>query len=339
MALFQSSATILDLAMGAILTDGTTAADFIADQILPPLPVTIPQATVPKILRTNRQIMDIRHAPGTAYAKVRTQIGTATYNCVEAGVEESVSPQDRVVVPDFDVIAGQSLVRTVLRAREAAVAGAIFSSTGETTFAANLVTASTGTAWAANKTSATPLDNVQAAIGKVLKATGVRPDTMLLNWNQYSALCLTTQLLNAYKAVTAYGGGPQAVAAAQVWQNPQAVAQALGLKEIIIAQATYNSANEAATESNGFVWADNYALVFKKAENAAMLNEVAIGRMFIWDQGQQIGSLASGVADTLKGFILETYRNEAIGADVLRAREFLDPKILNASAASLIKGI
>jgi len=326
--------------LGPILQEGFPEEAYVAHKVLPTLLVQKRNGTIPSFLFSNDQALSIKHAPKTAYAKIQSKLGSKTFSCEEAGVEEPLSAEDyEIMGKDYaETLISRRLVHTVLRARDVALASTLFSAGGEAIFAKTLVTASF--AW--THASGVPLDNILEAKRNIAVQTGLPGNCMLLGYDAYINLCKNVQVQTLVRNVMGYGGAAFTKAAVTKEIPTEVLAMTFGLEEIIIATGIKNTANEAITPDSavrGFIWPSTYALVFRKASSAQDVRETTLGRMFVYDLAQTIGSLAVGSLDTMRALTLEWYRNESITSDVFRAREYVDMTILVPESGALIKSI
>lgn len=339
MAINTGSATPrLDL-LGPILQEGFPEETYVAHQVLPPLLVQKASGAIPSFLFTNNQILSIKHADKANFTRQISQLGQATYNCAEAGLEEPISFRDLEIMGDrvWPTVT-RKLVHNVLRARDYALAQAMFSATGESTFSANLVTA--GAVWSGGASSTgVPLDDVWDAKAKVQKATGVPANCMLLSYQAYVNVCKNKQIRDAYRAN--FGVGTDLGASAAALEIPtQSLAALFGLDRIIVAGGVYNANPEGQSASMSFIWPATYALVFRASAGQQDAVEVAMGRMFVYELATQVPDLINiETADMLRSLFVEQYPEPQSNSTILRAREHIDMQVYYAAAGSLIKSI
>lgn len=328
----------LDL-LGPILEEGIPDDAYVAHRILPPLVVQKRIAAIPSFLFTDAQALSIKHAPKTAFAQIQSKLGQASYSCTEAGVEEPLSYEDyEILGRDYaQELIARKLMHVVLRARDYALAAAIMSATGETTFATNLVTAAN--AW--NTASGVPLDNVLRAKRNIALQTGLPGNCMIISYDLYVDLCKNSQIQTLVRNVMGYGGA-QFTNNAVVNEIPiNVLAQTFGLEEIIVAPGVVDANGEgAASKSLSFIWPRNYAFVFRRNKNANDVREVGLGRTFVYDLANEFNELTTmNVTDMAKALWMEQYARPDTNSDVLRCREYIDMVVLFAKAGALIKSV
>lgn len=265
----------------------------------------IPVEELLKVAATGR-------APGSGYSRFGSKFEPATYACEEHGAEEPVDDREAAMYAQyFDAelmaaVRARSVVLRNFEARWAALAHAISGTTAA------------GTAWSSPST-ATPIANVRTAKLAVYAATGLVPNVLVVAWSRYEYLRDCAEIVDRVK----YSG-----------QNPNreaiteaAVAQALGVDELIVAGAPYNSAAEGQTATLASVWTESEAYLVCRP-NTGDVREPCWGRTFHWgEDGSQIGGL------------VETYRDETVRSNIVRSRMDVDEKVMYAGAARRITGV
>jgi hypothetical protein len=109
--------------------------------------------------------------------------------------------------------------------------------------------------------------------------------------------------------------------------TPQMLAALFDLKEVLVAGAVFNGANEGQAASLAPVWTQGYSMVFKAADGND-LRQPCLGRLFHWTaDGSQIGGT------------VEQYRDEDARSDIFRVRHQTGEKIVNKEAGHLLTGI
>lgn len=325
----------LDL-LGPILQTEAMLDDYVAHRILTPISVTKRIGAIPSFLLTNDQALNIKHSPKTGFVRINSETGQATYRCEESGVEEPLSYEDyEILGKDMaQYLIGQRLAHIVLRGRELALAGAIASASGETTFAANLVTAAATWTNAAGK----PIDNVLDAKRNITLQTGGGKFAMVMGYDAYLNACKNAQILSAVRTIYGYAGDVKMGVPGEIPE--EALKLAFGVDELIIAKGIVNANQEGRAASRSFIWPSNYAFVFKKGQNAANLAEVSVGRMFTYDLAAEFSSLSSfGAVDALRSLYMEQYASPEVNAEVLRCRDYVAMTITTPQAGALIKSI
>ena len=328
--------------LGPILFEGMSEDAYVATRVLPTLVVEKRNGAIPSYLFTDAQFLSIKHAPKTAFATVQSQLGQGNFSCTEAGVEEKLSFEDYEILGRDRAweIVTRRLVHIVLRARDVALAQTIFSAGGETIFAKNLVTAAAP--WSGGSASTgNPLQDVLTAKRNIALQTGVPGNAMLIGYDCYINICTNNTIRTAVRNNFGFGQDMGA-SAVQIEIPLKALAALFGLDEIIVASGVYdtNQTTAAGNQNLSFIWPSTYALVFRKAKNPNDVNEIALGRTFVYDLATEFNELTTmNALDSQRGLMIESYPDPFANCDHCRAREYIDMEILAAQTGGLIKSI
>ena len=327
--------------LGPILFEGMSEDAYIATRVLPTLVVEKRNGAIPSYLFTDAQFLSIKHSPKTAFASVQSQLGQGNFSCQEAGVEEKLSFEDYEILGRDRAweIVTRRLVHIVLRARDVALSQTIFSAGGKTIFAKNLVQA--GAAWSGGESSAgNPLFDVLTAKRNIALQTGVPGNAMLIGYDCYINICTNKFIRTAVRNNFGWSGDMGAGAVA-VEIPTKALAMLFGLDEVIVASGVYdtNQTTAAGNQNLAFIWDPTYALVFRKAKNPNDVNEIALGRTFVYDLATEFNELTTmNALDSQRGLMIESYPDPFANCDHCRAREYIDMEILAAQTGALIWG-
>jgi hypothetical protein len=322
----------LDLA-GAIRSEEDTLDGYIAHEILPPMPVAERAASVPTVLVTDDQIIDVKHAPKTNYQRVEASLSDDSYKCEEAGIEEPMSAEDFDVLGQdrAEMLATQRTKGIILRARDAALAGILTGSAGETLFSAQKTRAgSSGITWDhANGIPVTDVADADAALGLRI---GEGPRTLIIGQEVLIKLRKNAQIKASYRDIV----GTSKADATYRKLSLEQLALVLSVDRILVGSGRKNTKSKGVAAVKAYIWPSTYALLVRGVINASDLSEPAFGRTMMWD-GANIGAEGEiDEVDALYGLTVESYRDEKIKADVIRTTEYTDQKIFNLSSAQLI---
>lgn len=290
---------------------------FIGHRVLPVLEVAKQAGTFGKIpieqLLANR---DTLRAPGAGYSRGNWTFTQDSYACQEHGAEEPIDDREAKMYADYfsaEQISAQRAFDVVLRNMEKRIAALVFN-TG--TWTPTTVT----NEWddAAN---ATPIDDVEAAVRAVWLASGIWPDSLIINRLVFRNLRKCSQVID--RIASAGAGAP--TKASDI--TADMLARVFDLRQVLVAGSTKNTAAEGQAASLSPIWSSEYAMVAKVAESQDM-REPCVGRTLHWgEDGSQIGGT------------VETYRDEKIRGDVVRVRNDVDEKITYVEAAHLLDNI
>ena len=258
---------------------------------------------------------DTKRAPGSAYARRHWEFTDDSYTCKEPGAEEPVDDREAEMYSDYfdaEVLAAERARDIVMRNFEKRVADTLFNAT---TWSPTSVT----TEWSTAAT-ATPVTDVEAGV-KRLRAKGVKANALIIGWVPYRNLRLCSQITDIIAASGA--GGPIEPSVI----TPQKLAEIFDLDYVLVGDAQEDTADEGLAASLGEIWDDEYAAVCRIA-TTDNIRETCVGRTFHHSSdGSQIGAL------------VESYRDETVRSDVVRARMDTDEQVLHTVALDLLDNI
>ncbi len=157
--------------------------------------------------------------------------------------------------------------------------------------------------------NATPVDDVEASVRRIFAATGVWPNVLVVNKTVFRNLRLCEQIIDT---IAAQGAGSK-VEASKI--TAAMLASVFDLEQVIVAEGTYNSANEGLTAVPAHIWSNEYAAVGRVSTLNSIM-EPCLGHTFHWaGDGSQPGGL------------VETYYEESNRGDVVRVRHDVQEKV------------
>jgi hypothetical protein len=294
---------------------------FIALRALPPLDVMSQAGTFGKI--PIEQLLKVRttaRAPGSNYARGDWTFTTDSYTCSENGSEEPVDDREAKMYANYfdaEQIAARRALDAILRNQEIRTAALLFNTT---TYTGASLTTAAGTPWTTVAT-AVPITNVEAAVVKVYDNTGVWPNCLIISRKTFRTLRNVTQVIDR---IAASGAGNPTKASDITVQMLSAV---FDLPYILVAGGTKDSATEGQASTPAPIWSSTQAMVCRIAETNDV-REPCIGRTFHWSEdGSSIGGT------------METYRDEPVRSDVVRARHDTHEKILYTEMGHLLTSL
>ena len=313
-----SALTTLRPDLAGSLEEFSSEADrvgFIAHRVLPVFETAKQSGTFGRIpIEQLLQTRDTARAPGSGYARGQFTFGTDTFACSEHGAEEPVDDREAAMYAEFfdaEQVSSQRALDAVLRNAEIRVAAAVFNAT---TWTPTTIT----NEWD-DLANAVPLTDVEARVQAIYAASGLWPDTLIINRKVFRNLRNCAQIIDRVKSQ-----GFMDVRAGNITEL--ALSQAFDLN-LIVAGGTKNTANESATASLSPVWSDEYAMVCKIIQGND-IREPGLGRTFHWNED---GSSIDGR--------VESYRDETVRSDIMRVRHDVDEKILYTEAAALLDNV
>lgn len=292
---------------------------YIADQVLPAIDVAEPSANIGKLpIEALMADRDLTRAPGGGYSRQDYQFTEFSYATQEYGAEEVVDDRLlRVYARYFDAeqVAARRALTVLLRKREMRVAAALFNAT---TWASYLSTLTNE--WD-DLSNASPVDDLLAIQETVILRCGLKPNALIVNEKVFHNLRHCEQIVDRLKYAGIDDPKMPVAAAAQI------MAQLFGLDKVIVAGGLKNTANAPNAFTGGRIWSNEYAMLAR----VAMTNDVqepCVGRTFHYTAD---GSQLDGT--------FESYREDKVRGDVIRARHETAEKIMYVEAAQLIDNV
>lgn len=258
---------------------------------------------------------DVERSSQGGYSRGHMEFEEVYYATKDYGREEPVDDRDKRIYKDYfdaELMAAKRARSTVLVEAEKRCAA-------NTIDNASINTTAAGTVWS-TAASATPIDNVNTAVLAVWARTGVWPNAMVLSYELFRYLRRADQVLDR---IESSGAGDQTrardVTVAQI-------AQVMDLDFVLVAGASENTAQKGQSASIAQIWNRTRCLI-TKIPTSQDLREPCLGRTFHWsDDGSTIGST------------IESYRDEVVRADIIRARHEVQEKVIYSEIAQNITG-
>lgn len=270
--------------------------------------------TIAQLLQTR----DDLRTPGADYNSGDGGLTPDTFLTQEHGFEEPVDDRESSMYSDYfdsEVVAAMRARHVVLQNLEAnVITAALNVSTGAVPWTGGNGGTQTATNLWSDATNAKPIDDVTSALDQLYTQIGRRNASLVISWRRFNVLRNNAQIIDRVK----YSGlvDPQREAITEA-----ALAQALGVEELIVAGAVKNTAKEGKAATLGGLWTDGAAMLFIKPRTID-IREVAFGRTFHWaEDGSSIGAA------------IESYRWEKSRGNRVRARCDYQAKIVYKEAA------
>ena len=226
-----------------------------------------------------------RNSDGT-YGQTEYEFDQWNYQCQENGIEMPVDDVRRKIFANYfdaEVVATELCRDAVLRNHEKRIAAAVFNTgtfatavtivndaitvTGNT-FQAGKSTSASNTPWT-NPADATPIDDVIIAQEAVYLNSGLWPDTIVLSRKLFKRLRQCIQIIDRIKFVK----DPNTMSASDV-------AQALDIKNVLVAGGSKNTADRGQTAAVDQIWDKTMAMVCKVPEKLTSPWDPGISRTF-----------------------------------------------------------
>ncbi len=261
------------------------------------------------------QAIDTKRAPGSAYNRSKFTFTDAKFATAEHGVEEPVDDRESKMYANYFVaeqVAASRARNMVMEGLEQRVATL---AQDTATLADTAVTVK----WDVPAT-ATPITDVEGAMQRLFDK-GIIGNALVVGWKTFRNLRLVKQIQDA---IAAQGAGDK-ITARQI--NIDKLKSVFDIDHILVAGMIKNTANEAQAASISTVFDNTIATVTRIAETDD-IREPCFGRVFHWgEDGSDIGGT------------MESYRDETVRGDVIRARMDTDETVLYIEAAELLTGV
>jgi hypothetical protein len=299
---------------------------FIGHKVFRARPVNIQSANVGKIVLEQLLSQEnTKRSPGTGYKRSDFEFTSFSYATDEYGHEAPLDDRQIQMYADLldaETIHAQRSTNFVLDEYERDAASIAFNTT---TFAS--YSGAVGSAWGPGESdwaSSNPIADVVTAREAMILQSGLEPNALILNSFAYWNLINSAAIVDRVKFTET---ATQEVVAGLV-------AEALGIKMVLVAGGLTNSSVVPTARSVSRIWSSNYAMLARVAETEDP-QEPCIGRTFIWTGD---GPGAPGTDEEL-AVIIEEYREERLRGSVIRARNDRQIVMMYPQAGYLLTGV
>lgn len=292
---------------------------YIGPKVLPPLPVSARAGQYPVIKKNAGNLLrneTTRRGPGANYARVSRAYETDTYTCTEYGFEAIVDDSNRADVSRFFDLSATEMrfaMRQLQLGHELRTAAAI---NDPSTF--SLSTAATAYTAANLGSFDIGLDIDLAKQEIQSRGENTSNLTVVMSLPMFLRARASTRLQNRIRGTISTDS--------QLVLNEQAMADALEVKEVLVGRATYDISKQGASASSlSNIWSNSYIWIGNVASGggADSYFNGSVGHTLFWNQDADI-------------FQVESYREENIRSEIIRARQNVTEKIVLATAAQLL---
>lgn len=286
---------------------------FIADKVFPKVPV---QHMSNKYFTFDRQYFNRteaqKRAPGTEAAEKDYTIGTDTYSCDTYAIKHKIPDMIRANTDpaiNLDAQAATLVTHDLLIQRDVEWAANYFVG-GVWTNDFDGVASGAGTneviQW--DKAASAPVDNILEASDTIKGSTGIRPNTLVVQANVFTALRRNTSIIELING----GTTPNMPAVAM----QEELARILGLDRVLVFDSVQCTSQEGQAATHGFI-GNKAALLTYAAPTPGLMTPTA-GYTFSWDR-------YTGMDATVKA-----YREEKIASDWVEGETAYDMKLVSA---------
>jgi hypothetical protein len=306
---------------GVVMEAGTWEANLIGARVAPVVNVPTKDGQYPKFKLGTGNLLkreaNIRRAPGSHYARGSLAYEQDTYATTEYGFELPLDYVDRLDTSRFfdaAVVTAEQAKRKILLDYEIRAAELTFNETNYGS-ATNSATAYT----IANLATFDIGLDIDAAKGRLLgKGESDQDLSVVLSHDNFVRARASVKMQNRLRGI--------GVASDTILNiDEQAVAEALGVKEVLVGKNYYDTAAEGLAFASGAVWSNTYLWVGRlgsAGSPASMLNGGAQYTLN-WSQYGPVLSVFE-------------YEEPQSNATIIRASQHVTEKVVNANAGTLI---
>ncbi|MHA1866625.1 MAG: hypothetical protein ACTSXD_01005 [Candidatus Heimdallarchaeaceae archaeon] len=258
-----------------------------------------PEFRIPETYRANKSPANM----------ISWSVSTSTYSLEEHALADIVTDRDRRNTDkpiDVDVDTTENLTDALLRRTEKMVADLLFT-TG--TWSNNTTLAST-TSWRYNTTTVSPILNVLSATGKILKSSGVKPNSMVIGYDVFESLKEHVSILDRIKY------------AERAIITKDLLSAVFDIPNIYIGEAVYDASGEGLSEDKAYIF-NTDALIAYFNPNPGLKKITAAIMLRIKEGGTPIK--------------VKKWRDEKVAGDVIEVSTMMKPKAIATACAYFIK--
>jgi len=291
---------------------------YIAEQILPPIPVKEITGKYAKYGKENLRayVDEIFRAPGTRAHTVDYSVSQGDYTCRERSLEKKVPDEYRDNMDDpYDAgrDASACLLDNIAVNQELALSAVM----GSTSVMTKYTTISSATDKWTDKTNSDPLANIQTALDGVTSNSGMIANVLVFCYDSWKALKNHPMVQELVK----YTNGGNYSDSAMV----KFIKDYFDVEEVLIGRSVYISSHEGqTTDTLTQIWTGKvWALCRSKTPS---LMQATFG-LTMYDT-------AHGPA-----ILTETYREEETVSDIVRLRKSFDQNIFDVNLGYLLNTV
>ena len=283
-------------------------AQFIADQVFQPIPVS-KQSNKYFIYSKDRfRIMDDARRPGARANEINWTLSTDTYFAEGHALAQAIPDELRANADqaiDVDVDTTETLTDLIYLQREIQVA-----SVATDPAVVTQTTALSGTSQWSDFSNSDPIAAIETQKSTIQKQIGQPPNALVVGYPVFLQLRQHPKIIDRFK-YTQVG-----------ILQPDHLKSVFNVDYFLIGGAIKNLAKEGDPDNFDYIWGKN-ALLFYKPPTPGR-RTVSLGYQFSWLFG----------ANT-DGFLVKRYRDESRTADVVEVQLYYDAKVVAPNAAYL----
>jgi hypothetical protein len=297
-----------------VVMEGRTTSDqFIGTKVLPPMPLKLPTGHFPKIQIAQGDLLRATAAtrvPGSRFARWQSTITDETVNLVQVPEELQIPDEQSLIYEDyfaFEEVYSIEATDRLHRYQELTVAATIQNSS-------NFNNANSSVAYTtANLATMQPSLDIVNAIRQV-KSVGEVPNTIVIPGLVYDRIRLSADMKS-------FIAGSVNAGALVTPETLQAAFASMGVKQVLIGDAYVNQSEQELNTAVNPIWGTSY--FFVGACSPGQLRAGGVGRTFYWEKEGPL-------------FNIQTYRDEPVRSNVIRAITTELPALTNTRAGYLV---
>ena len=259
-----------------------------------------------ELLSNNALVRD----SGASYSRGIRSFSSANYSTDEVGLEELI-PDDAAADLNrffsYEAETAKFLLRQIKLSHEKRVSDLLWNATTPFTIADQ----TRAVAYTQALVATVDVARDVAAAKLALAQYGYEANCVAMSANVFELIRRSTLLQNQFFGVISNTG-------ARLLSEAE-IAAALGIQNLLVGRAAYNTAGKNKTYSGSFVVPDTKIIVGQIA--GGEFTAGGIGRTLVW------------AGDSAGGFVSESYRDEARRSQVLRVRMNTDEVVIDPNAA------
>lgn len=288
---------------------------FIGSSVLPVFESGVSAGKFGKIpIEELLQTPDTRRAPGAGYARGRYTFTPDSFETEEHGAEEPVDDRESKIFGGYfnhEVVAASRARNFVMQSYEIRVAALLQNN-------ATFTNAGSTAAWTTTNT-ATPIADVLGRQIAIYNATGLWPNAVQMTHEQFLRLKQVDEFIDKVKDTRPVLPGDIGISD---------VASAFEVPFVLVSGSTKNTANPGQTASLSSIWDRTKICIGVIATNPNDFRQPSVGRTFHY-----------GEDGSVMGAAMESYRDETVRADIIRARMDTDEKLLYTELWQILTGV
>jgi hypothetical protein len=288
---------------------------FIGLQMFPIFETALQSAQYPVIpAEVFLKLYETKRTARAGYGRSDYEFDDGDYSCKENGWEELLDDSERKLYSRFfdaEVVAIQRAVDIILRRQEKRVAD-------KCTATGSLPNGAAPKKW--DDPNASPRTDVRGKVKLMRDTIGLEPSRITVSWDTFQDLLVCKELNEYLKYTTSHLLEPVEV-------QKRIIAQWLGLGEVMVGNAIYDSAKKGQTLVPANIWPNDKAVLSVAPTNAMDLKQPVLGRTFLWTE------------DSPQNLTTESYRDEPKRSDVYRVRQYTDEAYVFTAAGYIITGV